>query len=42
MSMTMDSAVDYSHHHNPENLSDRFALIFVKFLRLFADTFFAK
>ena len=42
MSMTMDSAVDYSHHHNPENLSDRFALIFVKFLRFFADTFFAK
>ena len=42
MSMTMDSAVDYSHHHNPENLSDRFALILVKFLRFFADTFFAK
>ncbi len=42
MSMTMDSAVDLSRHHNPENLSDRFALFFVKFLRIFADTFFAK
>ena len=42
MSMTMDSAVDYSQHHNPENLSDRLALFFVKFLRYFADTFFAK
>ena len=42
MSMTKDSAVDLSRHHNPENLSDRFALIFVKILRFFADTFFAK
>ena len=42
MSMTMDSAVDLSRHHNPENLSDRFALFFVKILRIFADTFFAK
>ncbi len=42
MSMTMDSAVDLSLHHKPENLSDRFALFFVKFLRFFADTFFAK
>ncbi len=42
MSMTMDSAVDLSRHHNPENLSDRFALFFVKMLRFFADTFFAK
>ncbi len=38
----MDSAVDLSRHHNPENLSDRFALFFVKILRIFADTFFAK
>ncbi len=42
MSMTMDSAVDLSLHHKPENLSDRFALFIVKFLRFFADTFFAK
>ena len=42
MSMTMDSAVDLSRHHDPENLSDRFALFFVRVLRFFADTFFAK
>ena len=42
MSMTMDSAVDLSRHHTPEDLSDRFALFFVKILRFFADTFFAK
>ena len=42
MSMTMDGTVDLSRHHIPENLSDRFALFFVKMLRFFADTFFAK
>ena len=42
MSMTMDGAIDISLHHNPENLSDRHALVFVKFLRFFADVFFAK
>jgi len=42
MSATMDGPVDLSTHHIPENLSDRFALLFVKFLRFFADTFFAK
>jgi len=42
MSMTVDGAVDLSLHHEPENLSDRFALFFVKMLRFFADTFFAK
>ncbi len=42
MSMPMDSAVDLSRHHEPEDLSDRFALVFVKILRFFADTFFAK
>ncbi len=42
MSMTMDGTVDLSRHHNPEDLTDRFALFFVKFLRFFADTFFAK
>lgn len=29
-------------HHTPHNPSDRFALGFTKFLRFFADTFFAK
>ena len=42
MSMPTKGAVDLSRHHIPENLSDRFALIFVKFLRFFADIFFAK
>ena len=42
MAMTMDGAVDLSRHHKPENLSDRVALFFVKVLRFFADTFFAK
>ncbi len=37
-----DGAIDLSRHHRPENLSDRFALVFVKVLRIFADTFFAK
>jgi len=40
--MPTEGAVDLSRHHIPENLSDRFALIFVKFLRFFADIFFAK
>ena len=40
--MTTDNAVDLSLHHEPEDLSDRFALFFVRFLRFFADTFFAK
>lgn len=40
--MTMDGTVDLSQHHNPENLSDRLALAFVRFLRFFADSFFAK
>ena len=34
--------IDLSVHHEPENLSDRFAYGFVKVLRFFADTFFAK
>ncbi len=37
-----EGAIDLSRHHQPENLSDRFALVFVKVLRFFADTFFAK
>ncbi|MFQ6017066.1 MAG: alternative oxidase [Kiloniellaceae bacterium] len=35
-------AIDHSRHHQPQNLSDRFALGFVKVLRFVADTFFAK
>ncbi len=42
MSTTESGAIDLSRHHQPENLSDRFALGFVKVLRFFADTFFAK
>lgn len=34
--------VDLSVHHNPNGLSDRFALGFTKLLRFCADTFFAK
>jgi len=33
---------DLSVHHQPRGASDRFAFGFVKFLRFFADTFFAK
>ena len=40
--MSTDGAVDLLQHHKPENLSDHFAILFVKFLRVFADTFFAK
>jgi ubiquinol oxidase len=35
-------AIDLSRHHKPQNLSDRFALGFVKMARFFADTIFAK
>ena len=34
--------VDLSVHHNPNGLSDRFALGFTKLLRFCADTFFAR
>lgn len=34
--------IDFARHHEPENISDRIALYFVKALRFFADTFFAK
>jgi ubiquinol oxidase len=42
--MCPDQIVEVSlkRHHEPQNLSDRFALLFVKALRFFADTFFAK
>ena len=42
MSTTESGAIDLSRHHQPKNLSDRFAFVFVKVLRFFADTFFAK
>ncbi len=42
MSTAMNGAIDLSRHHEPEDLSDRVALLFVKVLRFFADTFFAK
>jgi len=35
-------SVDFTVHHQPENFSDRVAYGFVKMLRFFADTFFAK
>lgn len=34
--------VDLSAHHSPRGLSDRAAFLFVKGLRFFADTFFAR
>ena len=36
------SAPDLALHYNPKNPSDKIALLFVKFLRFFADSFFAK
>ncbi len=42
MSATLDGDVDLTRHHKPEDFSDRVALLFVKMLRVFADTFFAK
>jgi ubiquinol oxidase len=40
--MTTSSAIDLDRHHAPRGLGDRFAFGFVKLLRFFADTFFAK
>ncbi len=42
MSTTESGTTDLSRHHQPENLSDRLALAFVKVLRFVADVFFAK
>jgi len=36
------TSVDLTQHHKPAGFSDHFAYGFVKFLRYFADTFFAK
>ena len=40
--MTPASVNDTTRHHSPADLSDRIALIVVKTLRFFADTFFAR
>ena len=42
MSTMKGDTIDLSRHHQPQNLSDRLALGFVKVLRFVADTFFAK
>ena len=42
MSTSTTGAADLSRHHNPEGISDSVALLSVKVLRFFADTFFAK
>ena len=42
MSTVHPGDLDLSRHHTPQNLSDHSALISVKILRFFADTFFAK
>ena len=42
MSSTHNDTQDLSWHHAPQNLSDKFALKFVKLLRFCADTFFSK
>ncbi|GJM04757.1 MAG: oxidase [marine bacterium B5-7] len=38
----MDDELLIESHHNAKGISDRIALAFTKFLRFFADTFFAK
>jgi len=40
--MRPDKTISLDRHHVPRGFSDRFAFLFVKFLRFFADTFFAK
>ena len=40
--MITEPAIDLTVHHQPVNLSDRFALGFTKLLRFCADTFFAR
>jgi len=42
MSTSKIDKSNLSHHHTPENLADHIAYGFVKVLRFFADTFFAK
>jgi ubiquinol oxidase len=38
----MPEPTQYRQHHDPANVRDRIAYGFVKFLRVFADTFFAR
>ncbi len=38
----MDNTITLDKHHDAKDLSDRIAYAFTKFLRFFADTFFAK
>ena len=38
----MDTTTTLDNHHDAKDLSDRIAFAFTKFLRFFADTFFAK
>lgn len=38
----MTDTASIEHHHNAKGISDRIAFAFTKFLRFFADTFFAK
>lgn len=40
--MRPEKAAPLDTHHVPRGFSDRFAFVFVKILRFFADTFFAK
>ena len=42
MSTVNTDTIDLSTHHKPQNLTDRLAFAFVKIMRFFADTFFAK
>ena len=42
MSTVNTDTIDLSTHHKPQNLTDRLAFAFVKVMRFFADTFFAK
>lgn len=42
MSTATIDKINLNRHHTPQNLSDHFAYGFVKLLRFFADSFFAK
>ena len=38
----MSDTISLERHHSPKDFSDRIAYAFTRFLRFFADTFFAK
>ncbi len=42
MKLLPDGEIDLAYHYAPKDMRDRIALGFVKILRFFADTFFAK